>query len=134
MISLTGWLVLVEEDRLEKVIDKEGIGSDEIRPPAALKKEDEIFLGTSAENRVRVIGLFQVTSVSEEGIDLKPEIHLTQKLLELQASEIKGLKDIKELPERGIYSLGPEDYDKLREGLERLGMEESMGAGLTIPG
>jgi len=129
--DLTGWLVLVDENELGKVIDEGGISSSLILPPPALKKDDEVFLSSFTKNKVRVVGLFAVTSVSEEGLELKPEIQLTEKMLELKVSEIKSLE---ELLKKGMFSLSPEDYDKLREGLERLGMEESMGAGLTIPG
>ena len=131
MRSLTGWLVLVEENELNKVMDEGGIGSGILLPPASLKKDDEVFLASFTGNKVMVVGLYVVSSVSEEGLGLKPEIRLAEKMLELQASEIKGLE---EPLRKGMFSLGPEDYDKLREGLERLGMEESMGAGLTIPG
>jgi len=129
--GLTGWLVLVDENELRKVIDEGVISSSLILLPPALKKDDEVFLGSFTENKVRIVGLFTVTSVSEEGLELKPEIQLTEKMLELKVSEIKSLE---ELLKKGMFSLSPEDYDKLREGLERLGMEESMGAGLTIPG
>ncbi len=128
---MTGWLVLVDEDELRKVIDEGGISSSLILLPPSLKKDDEVFLGSFTGNKVRVVGLFAVTSLSEEGLELKPEIQLTEKMLELQAPEIKSLE---EPLKKGMFSLSPEDYDKLREGLERLGMEESMGAGLTIPG
>jgi len=131
--GLTGWLVLVVEDDLKKVIQEGAISTDIIPLPPALKKGDEAFLGSSLGNKVRIVGLFAVTSV-EKRIDLKPEIHLTEKMLELNASEIKAFEGKAELPAKGIFGLGSEDYDKLREGLERLGMEESMGAGLTIPG
>ncbi len=131
MRGLTGWLVLVDGNELRKVIDEGVISSSLILPPPALKKDDEVFLGSFTENKVRVVGLFAVTSVSEEGLELKPEIQLTEKMLELKVSEIKSLE---EPLKKGMFSLSPKDYDKLREGLERLGMEESMGAGLTIPG
>jgi len=129
--GLTGWLVLVDENELRKVINEGGISSSLILPPPALKKDDEVFLGSFTENKVRIVGLFAVTSASEEGLELKPEIQLTEKMLELKVSEIKSLE---EPLKKGMFSLSPGDYDKLREGLERLGMEESMGAGLTIPG
>jgi len=129
--GLTGWLVLVDGNELRKVIDEGVISSSLILSPPALKKDDEVFLGSFTENKVRVVGLFAVTSVSEEGLELKPEIQLTEKMLELKVSEIKSLE---EPLKKGMFSLSPKDYDKLREGLERLGMEESMGAGLTIPG
>lgn len=116
---------------MKKVMDKGSLSSDLISPPSTLKEEDEIFLGSFEGNVAKIVGLFAVTSVGEEGLGLKPEIQLTEKMLELQASEIKS---IEEPLKKGIYSLDPEDYDRFREGLERLGMEESIGGGLTIPG
>ncbi len=133
MRGLTGWLVLVVEDDLKRVIQEGAIGSDIVPLPPTLKKGDEVFLASSLGDRVRVVGLFAIKSV-EERINLKPEILLAEKMLELNASEMKAFEGKEGLPAKGTFSLVSEDYDKLREGLERLGMEESMGAGLTIPG
>lgn len=132
MRGLTGWLVLVEENRLNEVVDEGSISSEFISVLPPVKKEEEVFLASFSGEKLGVIGLFAVTSVSERRLDMKPEIFLTQKPLEVKRSEIKSLEGVE--PKRGIFPLDPEDYDRLREGLERLAMEESIGKGLSIPG
>ncbi len=131
MRNLTGWLILVEEKEASRAV-KEGIlRSGAIPIPTEVKEEEEAFLGVPEGESFKLTGLFLISSIGEDGIKLKPQIILTEKLAHFKAREIAKLG---EKAEKIFLALERDEYERLREAMERLGMEESLGSGLTIPG
>lgn len=145
---MTDWLFFVEEQDWPEVKAKWLFilprGTERILQ--GIKEGERAFVCLMEERQGQkipsgILGLFEVASIVEkpEGVRLRPEIVLEASRLDLEPliQELSALRRIgqaSEIAEKRVLELSSEDYDLLREKLERLSLEESMGLGISFPG